>query len=109
MTDEEPKPDEAEDQDGAHHFVTHLATMEQQVGRHVIHALKQEDVVAVLTTVLPRPDGQSIVSVGLDDELLEQVRGVLAESDADELPRVPCVGFHCFSPAKKKDVEEEKP
>ena len=83
--------------------VTHLQTTEQQVGGHVINALQQPNTVAVLTTVVPRADGQSIVSVGLDEATLEQVRELLAEApNVEDLPRVPCIGFHCF--LKKRDI-----
>jgi hypothetical protein len=76
--------------------VTHLQSTQQQVGGHVIEALQQQGTVAVLTTVVPGADGQSIVSVGLDEATLERVRELLANTNVEELPRVPCLGFHCF-------------
>jgi hypothetical protein len=82
-------------------FVTPLISLEHQVGAHVIHALQQDSTVAVLTTVMSGPGGsQCIVSVGLDAARMEQVQQLLAESTSDEVPRVPCVGFHCFLPPK---------
>ena len=97
----EPSPDQSRSQPGM--VVTHLQTTEQQVGGHVIGALQQANTVAVLTTVVPRADGQSIVSVGLDEATLEQVRALLADApNVEDLPRVPCVGFHCF--LKKRDI-----
>ena len=76
--------------------ITPLISIERQVGAHVIHALQQEHTVAVLTTVVPGPDGsQCIVSVGLNADHMEDVQQLLADSQQIE-PRVPCVGFHCF-------------
>lgn len=90
--------------------VTHLQSTEQQVGGHVIAALQQPGSVAVLTTVIPRPDGQSIVSVALDEQTLGQVQDLLANSpNVEELPRVPCVGFHCFlNPNQSDDGDDEE-
>src|SRR5690606_36027312 len=83
-------------------FITRLASIEEQVGVHVIHALQQENNVAVVTTVVPGVDGgQYIVSVGLDAEIFARVQHVLEEAN-EALPRVPCVGFHCFLPTKDK-------
>jgi hypothetical protein len=77
--------------------VTPLVSLEQQVGAHVIHALQQQDTVAVLTTVMPGPNGsQCIVSVGLNADRMDDVQQLLAESQLPEVERVPCVGFHCF-------------
>lgn len=82
-------------------FVTPLISLEQQVGGHVIHALQQPETVAVLTTVVPGPNGsQCIVSVGLNADHMEDVQQILAESRLPENERVPCVGFHCFTQPK---------
>jgi hypothetical protein len=80
-------------------FVSPLITLDHQVGAHVIHALKQDNTVAVLTTVMPGPGGtQVIASVGLDAALLGQVHELLEQAQSDQEAGVPCVGFHCFLP-----------
>jgi len=100
---EKPKPAD-EPERGPMQIVTRLVPMEEQVGRHVIASLQQPNTVAVITTVVPGEGGaQNIVSVGLSEELLGQVQDLLAAANAQELPRVPCVGFHCFLPQKKDD------
>jgi hypothetical protein len=80
-------------------FMSVLKSFEQQVGEHVISVLQQEGTVAVMSTVLPAPDGtQRIVSIGLDARRMEEVQRLLAESDTEAAPPVPCVGFHCYLP-----------
>ena len=84
------------DEGGLPQFVSVLATMEQQVGSHVITALQHSETVAVLTTVAMGPDGQQrIVSIGLDPAMVEQVRGMVAGAREQTTKDVPCVGFHC--------------
>ncbi len=105
---EAPAPYGKDDEEGAGHprFVTSLAPVEQQVGVHVIRALQAPETVAVLSTVTMGPDGhQRIISVGLDDALLEQVRGLLAEASEERTERVPCVGFHCR--LEDRDIESD--
>jgi len=105
---EKPKPAE-EPERGPMQLVTRLVPMEEQVGRHVIMSLQQPNTVAVITTVAPGEGGaQNIVSVGLNEDLLDQVQDLLAESSAEELPRVPCVGFHCFLPQKPDNDKGNK-
>ena len=91
-TGEPPVPDDT----GMPQFVSVLASMEQQVGSHVIAALQHPETVAVLTTVAMGQDGhQRMVSVGLDPEMVEQVRDLVAEAAQAKTNDVPCVGFHC--------------
>ncbi len=105
---EDPVPTGKDDEDGGGppRFVTSLAPVEQQVGVHVIRALQGPETVAVLSTVTMGRDGhQRIISVGLDDALLEQVRVLFAEASEERTERVPCVGFHCR--LQDRDVESD--
>lgn len=84
---------------GARPHVTELLSTDQQVGRHVIAALQQEDTVAVLTAVVVGEDGtQRIVSAPLHQQALHEVRMLLNGASDQETQRVPCVGFHCYLP-----------
>jgi len=105
---EVPAPPGNDDEEGGGppRFVTSLAPIEQQVGVHVIRALQGPETVAVLTTVTVGRDGhQRIISVGLDDTLLEQVRVLVADASEERTERVPCVGFHCR--LQDRDVESD--
>lgn len=96
------------EQPGVKHFVTPLMPIEQQVGLHVINALQQPDTVAVLTTVMSGAGGQQhIVSIGLDQESLDQVQALQAEHQEAESSRVPCIGFHCFLPGAAPPEEDD--
>ena len=95
-TDEADAADEEEGGKGLPKFVTTLASMETQVGTHVIAALQHPETTAVITTVVLGDDGhQRIVSVGLDPETLDAVRDLLGRARKERTDRVPCVGFHC--------------
>jgi hypothetical protein len=104
MSTEPSNPGEIEAIDkaeGPRQFISRLMPIDVQVGQHVIQSLQQPNTVAVLTTVIPDAGGgQNIVSVPLDEPMLDQVRAMLLECDVDEPPRVPCIGFHCFLPPR---------
>jgi len=77
-------------------FITPLASLEQQVGGHVITALQHPGTIAVLSTVVAGMDGsQQIVSIGLDPGRFSEVQDLLAASMEDQKRRVKCMGFHC--------------
>ena len=86
------KPDPAQIQQ----FVTTIKSAEQQVGEHVIRSLQVGDKVAVLTTVVvDLQGGQRLVSVALDQPMLDHVRRALHDAQPDREENVPCLGFHC--------------
>ena len=92
------KPDPAQ----IRQFVTTIKSAEQQVGEHVIRGLQDGDTVAVLTTVVVDPQGgQRLVSVALDESMLEHARRALHDAQRDREEDVPCVGFHCFTRRKQ--------
>jgi hypothetical protein len=77
-------------------FVTPLASLEHQVGTHVIGALQHPGTIAVLSTVVAGGDGsQQIVSIGLDADRFVEVQELLSASMEDQKRRVQCMGFHC--------------
>ena len=85
-------------------FITPLASLEQQVGAHVIHALQHPGTIAVLSTVVAGMDGsQQIVSFGLDANRFGQVQELLAASMEDQKRSVQCMGFHCQFVNKEPD------
>lgn len=83
-------------------FVTTIKNAEQQVGEHIITALRQDNTVAVLTTAAVGPDGQQrVLSIALNAERLSQVEEVLKQAIEEREPEDPCVGFHCLVKPKK--------
>ena len=81
---------------GAPTFVTPLASVAEQMGRHVIAALGHPNTVAVITTVTGSQTGQKIVSMALDPEQMNEVNALLAEIEESDTPeQIDCVGFHC--------------
>lgn len=101
--------------DGDSHpaYVTDLASMEHQVGEHVMTALGHDSTVAVLTTVLAGDDGQQrIVSFPMNTHQLSEVRRLLSHAPKRNAKRVRCIGFHCRIQEKdvgtdEADVERE--
>jgi len=96
--------------EGLPQLVTEIHTIEEQVGRHVITALRHNGTVAVLTAVLPGPSGERIASVPLNAELWMKVQELLAEVGEEHAQDVPCVGFQCVlrdraQEAKRKRLE----
>lgn len=84
------------------HHVTVIQTIERQVGEHVLAALREEEAVAALTTLVPGVRHDRVVSLPLDREQVEAIRGVLetaaseAADDEDETDgrRDGFLGFH---------------
>jgi hypothetical protein len=94
-------------QEGVPHLVTPLRPIARQVGEHVLHALDEEETVAVLTTVTGSKNGQQVVSIPLTSEHLQQVHGLIAEiHESDEPEHIPCVGFHCYIDTNESEEEE---
>lgn len=88
-------------------FVTTIKSAETQVGEHVIQALRHDDTVAVLTTVVVGPDGQQrVVSAALDPDLMDQVQSLLVRAEEERKEEEPCFGFHCL--IKPKDDKDRK-
>lgn len=89
-------------------FVTTIKSAEAQVGEHVIQALRHDDTVAVLTTVVVGPDGQQrVVSAALDPDLMNQVQALLVRAEQEREEEEPCFGFHCLI-KPKDDKGKEK-
>ena len=93
---------------GLTHFVSELKSIEDQVGQHVINALKHEGTVAVLTAVLPSSSGERIASVPLDQELWIQVQDLLTTAGEEQAQDVQCIGFHCVLQDRQRKAEAEK-
>ena len=95
---------------GLKHFVSELKSIEDQVGQHVIAALKHEGTVAVLTAVLPGAgsSGERIASVPLDQELWIQVQELLTTAGEEQARDVQCIGFHCVLQDRQRAAEDEK-
>jgi len=96
-----------EEQEGVPHLVTPLRPIAHQVGEHVLHALNQEETVAVLTTVTNSKNGQQVVSIPLTSIQVQQVHELIQDiHESNEPERIPCVGFHCYIDSEPQ--EEEK-
>ncbi len=94
---ENPVVVEKVDRERLQQFVTKIRTAEQQVGENIIQALKHDDTVAVLTTVVMGPDGQQcVVTAALDPKLMSQVQELLVRASKEREEEEPCVGFHCL-------------
>ncbi len=95
---------------GLKHFVSELKSIEDQVGQHVISALKHEGTVAVLTAVLPAggASGERIASVPLDQALWTQVQDLLMSAGEEQAQDVPCIGFQCVLQDRQREAEQEK-
>ena len=90
-------------------FVTTIKSAEQQVGENIITALRNDNTVAVLTTVVLSPDGQQrVVSAALDPELMSDVQQLLARAQQEREAEEPCFGFHCFVQPKSQPDKSAK-
>ncbi|MEZ6118464.1 MAG: hypothetical protein R3C28_18115 [Pirellulaceae bacterium] len=79
------------------HFVSEITSAEQQVGEHIIRALRHDETVAVLTTVVVAPNGsQQLVSAALDPRLMQEVQQLIMEAAEEREDEEPCMGFHCL-------------
>lgn len=97
------------DEQQIRHYVTEIKSVEQQVGEHIIAALRDPSTVAVLTTVVIGQDAkQHIVSAGIDPEMMGQIQHILAQAEREREEEIPCVGFHCYlkKRGEKKDEQE---
>ncbi len=84
-------------------FVTTIKNAEQQVGEHILGALRHDNTVAVITTVGIGPDGQQhIISAALDPERMKQVQALLQAASNEREDEEPCFGFHCLVKPKRK-------
>ncbi len=87
-------------------FVTSIKNPAQQIGEHVIAALKHADTVAVLTTIVVGPGGQQhIVSAALDPAKATEVNSLLMNAAESREEEEPCIGFHCLVKPKNPAVE----
>ncbi len=78
-------------------FVTTIRNAEEQVGHHIIGALKHDNTVAVITTVAMGPDGkQRVISAALSPERMQMVQQILQSAEVEREDEEPCVGFHCL-------------
>lgn len=84
-----------------------LKSMELQIGEHVFEALQQDETVGVLSFVNAVDGEQRIFSVPLNADLLGRVQELLGESNIEDSPRVPCVGFHCPRPIEGELNQKE--
>jgi len=110
MTSEEPSKElnenEETKEEGVPHLVSPIHTIANQVGEHVLSAMKHEETVAVLTTITGSTHGQQVISIPLTAEHVQRVHGFIEEiHQSNEPERVPCVGFHCF--LDEEESEEE--
>lgn len=99
-TDESDRQDAGEtDPGGPTQYVTDLTTIPCQVGEHLLTALRDEETLAVITTIVTGIRSDRVVSMPLTREQLVEVQVILAQVQAtpedDDAPDVPCVGFHC--------------
>ena len=86
--DEQPKNEQ--------HFVTHLSTIERQVGEHVLAALEDPEAVAVLTTIASGIRADRVVSIPLSRAQVADISSVLeqAQIEPEEDDDEPTIGFH---------------
>lgn len=83
-------------------FVTTIRNAEEQVGHHIIRALKHDNTVAVITTVAMGPDGkQRVISAALSPERMAMVQQLLQSAEDEREDEEPCVGFHCLVKPKR--------
>jgi len=97
MTDEAPKK--------TSQYVTRLQTIERQVGEHVLAALEDPEVVAVLTSIAPGLRSDRVVSVPLDGYQVADITQILAEAQAEpeeEEDEDTTIGFHVVLESENK-------
>lgn len=89
-------------------LVTHLKSLEGQVGEHVIAALQIPNAVAAISMVYPAPQGgQNIVSIPLPSETWDAIRELLQRAEAEAPADKPCVGFHCYTSYHDEQAEPD--
>ena len=86
-------------------LVTELAPITQQVGSHVLNALREEDCVAVLSTIVAGFPTDRVVSVPLNASQMAEVGVILNEvaAEPDGPDDRPCIGFQCRLPEVPKE------
>ena len=86
-------------------LVTELAPITQQVGSHVLNALREEDCVAVLSTIVAGFPTDRVVSVPLNASQMAEVGVILNEvaAEPDGPDDLPCIGFQCRLPEAPKE------
>jgi hypothetical protein len=98
MSDEQSKNEQPihEQAKNEPHFVTHLSTIERQVGEHVLAALEDSEAVAVLTTIASGIRADRVVSIPLSREQVADISSVLeqAQIEPEEDDDEPTIGFH---------------
>lgn len=86
-------------------YVTELKSLEQQVGEHIVQALRHDDAAAVLTFVQPDDDGrQRMISMPVALTTLQSFQELLAREEEPAAREVPCIGFHCVVEQREKDA-----
>ncbi len=79
------------------HLVSKIKNLEQQIGEHVVQALRHPDTVAVLTTVVAGPTGeQHIISASLNPAAMAQINVLLNQANEQREEEEICLGFHCL-------------
>jgi len=96
-------------QEELRHFVTTIRSAEGQIGENILSALRSDDCVAVLTTIVVGPDGrQRVVSAALDASRMQMVQDALGDAERNNVEDVPCVGFHCYVRPKSAAPAEDE-
>ena len=86
-------------------LVTELAPITQQIGSHVLNALREEDCVAVLSTIVAGFPTDRVVSVPLNASQMAEVGVILNEvaAEPDGPDDRPCIGFQCRLPGAPEE------
>ncbi len=88
-------------------LVSELRSITEQVGAHVLHCLRDEEIVAVISTVVPGvgPGSDRVVSMPLNARKMAGIDLLL--QDLQEIPEEDfekkCIGFQCTIPTEKTD------
>ena len=87
---------------GVQPIVTTLTPLSEQVGSHILGALKETDCVAILTTIVSGFPADSVVSIPLSSAQMSNVGAILGEVQQTQTPLEDevCIGFHCALPEK---------
>jgi hypothetical protein len=81
-----------------------LLSITEQVGEHVLRCLRDEQVVAVISTIVPGvgPGADRVVSMPLDGQKMAEIdvllQGLQAMPEEDFEEK--CIGFQCAIPPK---------
>jgi hypothetical protein len=84
-----------------------LNSITEQVGEHVLQALRQEHIVAVISTIVPGvgPGADRVVSMPLNADMMAGIDVLLhgVQSIPEEEFEAKCIGFQCPVPPPKPD------